>query len=160
MANALYRGAQRALQDRFATRNLADTVSDVIVHDKLSNDDKAFIGSRGFFFLSSVNDAGSPTVSYKDGAPGFVRAVDDKTLAFPSYDGNGMFLSMGSCVCQDRRAVHRFRMAAPDAGAGERQPECRCGPTDGVSGGTACGEGRDPADLHQLPSLHTPHEPG
>jgi hypothetical protein len=123
MADALYRGAQRALQDRFATSKFADTVSDVIVHDTLCNDDKAFIGSRGFFFLLSVNDAGWPTVSHKDGAPGFVRALDAKTLAFPSYHGNGKFLSMGSCICQDRRAVHRFRKAAQNAGAGERHSE-------------------------------------
>ncbi len=123
MADALYRGAQRVLQDRFATRKFADTVSDVIVHDTLSNDDKAFIGSRGFFFLLSVNDAGWPTVSYKDGAAGFVWALDAKTPAFPSYHGNGMSLSMGSCICQDLRAVHRFRKAAPHAGAGERHPE-------------------------------------
>ena len=123
MADALYRGVQRALQDRFASRKIAGTVSDVIVHDTLSNDDAAFISSRGFFLLSSVNDPGSPTVSYKDGAPDFARAIDDKTLAFSSSDGNGIFLSMGSCICQHWHAVRRFRKAAPRAGAGKRQPE-------------------------------------
>ena len=37
-----------------------------------------------------------PTVSYKGGAPGVVRVVDEQTLAFPNYDGNGMFLSIGN----------------------------------------------------------------
>lgn len=120
MSDALYRNAQRALQDKFATRKLADTVSEVIVHDSLSDDDKAFIGSRDFFFLSSVNDEGWPTVSYKGGAPGFVRVLDDKTLAFPSYDGNGMFLSMGNIAASQRIGMlfidfetpHRTRVQA------------------------------------------------
>lgn len=155
-----YGDKHRELQSRFGTRELADRLEEMIVKDFLDDRDQSFVSSRDMFYLSTIDHDGFPTVSYKGGDPGFIRVLDERTIAVPSYDGNGMFLSMGSCVCQDRRAVHRFRMAAPDAGAGERQPECRCGPTDGVSGGTACGEGRDPADLHQLPSLHTPHEPG
>jgi hypothetical protein len=48
------------------------------------------------FFLATVNADGQPTCSYKGGEPGFVRVLDAKTLAFPSYDGNGMFLSLGN----------------------------------------------------------------
>jgi predicted pyridoxine 5'-phosphate oxidase superfamily flavin-nucleotide-binding protein len=48
------------------------------------------------FFLSTVDADGFPTVSYKGGAPGFVRVLDEKTIAFPSYDGNGMFMSLGN----------------------------------------------------------------
>ena len=48
------------------------------------------------FWLASVDHRGRPTVSYKGGDPGFVRVLDEKTLAFPCYDGNGMFYSMGN----------------------------------------------------------------
>lgn len=120
MSEALYRDAQRALQDKFATRNLADTVSKVIVHDTVTDEDKAFIQSRDFFFLSSVSADGWPTVSYKGGAPGLVTALDDKTLVFPSYDGNGMFLSMGNIAASQRIGMlfidfetpHRTRVQA------------------------------------------------
>ncbi|MFN7149403.1 MAG: pyridoxamine 5'-phosphate oxidase family protein, partial [Microthrixaceae bacterium] len=56
----------------------------------------AFIESRDMFFLATVDADGSPQCSYKGGAPGFVRVLDDHTIAFPSYDGNGMFLSVGN----------------------------------------------------------------
>ena len=48
------------------------------------------------FFLSTVDKEGQPTTSYKGGAPGFVKVLDSTTIAFPSYDGNGMFYSMGN----------------------------------------------------------------
>lgn len=120
MSDTLYRDAQRALQDKFGTRRLADTVSQAIVHDTLTDDDKAFICSRDFFFLSSVNADGWPTVSYKGGAPGIVSVLDDKTLMFPSYDGNGMFLSMGNIAASQRVGLlfidfetpHRTRVQA------------------------------------------------
>lgn len=120
MSDDLYRDGQRTLQDRFGTRKLADTVAGVIVHDTLSEDDKGFISSRDFFFLSTVNAEGWPTVSYKGGAPGFVTALDERTLLFPSYDGNGMFLSMGNIAASARIGLlfidfetpHRLRVQA------------------------------------------------
>lgn len=48
------------------------------------------------FFLATVDADGQPACSYKGGDPGFVTVVDDQTLAFPNYDGNGMYLSMGN----------------------------------------------------------------
>ncbi len=84
------------LQTEFETDKLAATVENIIVHDEVMDDDKAFIESRDMFFLSTIDTGGKPTVSYKGGDPGFIRVVDNKTLAFPSYDGNGMFLSMGN----------------------------------------------------------------
>ncbi len=66
---------------------MADTLDDMAA---------GFIGSRDFFFLSTVDGQGRPTVSYKGGAPGVVAVLDERTLAFPHYDGNGMFLSMGN----------------------------------------------------------------
>lgn len=96
-----YHDRQRELQDRFDTRRLADRVHEVIVHDTVTDEDRDFIQSRDMFFLSTVNADGCPTVSYKGGAPGFVRVVDEKTLAFPSYDGNGMFMSMGNMLANN-----------------------------------------------------------
>ena len=66
------------------------------MHDELSAPDKAFVSAAEMFWLASVDDTGSPTVSYKGGAPGFVNVLDDRTLLFPNYDGNGMFFSMGN----------------------------------------------------------------
>jgi len=92
----MYLPAARALQDRFDTRRLADRVAEVTVHDRFTADDRAFLARLDMFFLATVDSLGRPTCSYKGGDPGFVTVVDDRTLAFPNYDGNGMYLSMGN----------------------------------------------------------------
>ena len=91
-----YGDGQRALQQRFQTGRMADLLEQVIVHPEIQEAERAFIEARDMFFLATVDGSGQPTCSYKGGDPGFVRVVDPATLAFPSYDGNGMFLSMGN----------------------------------------------------------------
>jgi uncharacterized protein len=91
-----YGPGSRELQEQFDTRRLADRLAEVKVHHVFSSDDRAFIGRMDMFFVATVDRDGQPTCSYKGGAPGFVRVVDDRTLAFPSYDGNGMFLTAGN----------------------------------------------------------------
>lgn len=94
--DAFYTTAHRRAQDRFSVRPLADRVVDAIVRDEVDETSAAFISSRDFFFLATVDGEGRPTVSYKGGAPGLVSVVDPHTIAFPHYDGNGMFLSVGN----------------------------------------------------------------
>jgi len=117
---ALFGNTHREMQDRFDSRTLADTLEAVIVHPALDDEAIAFIESRSFFFLSTVDAVGQPTVSHKGGAPGFVRVIDPGTLVFPSYDGNGMFLSMGNIAGDPRIGMlfidletpHRLRVHA------------------------------------------------
>lgn len=92
----LYGEQHRVLQDQFDTRKLADRVEQLVCRTGFDEDTARFIGSVDMFFLSSIDHQGRPTVSYKGGDPGFVKIVDQTTLVFPSYDGNGMFLSMGN----------------------------------------------------------------
>jgi uncharacterized protein len=87
--------ASRQLQDAFDTRRLADRVAE-ITKDHIDARDKAFIERMDMFFLATVDAQGHANCSYKGGEPGFVRVVDEHTLAFPNYDGNGMYLSMGN----------------------------------------------------------------
>jgi len=94
----LYGPAHRSLQDRFDTRKLADNVEQRVVLTKIPPEHKDFIESRDMFWLATVDHQGRPTVSYKGGDPGFVRVLDEKTIAFPCYDGNGMYYSMGNLV--------------------------------------------------------------
>ncbi len=93
---------QRDLQDHFDSRRIADRINDLLVNDVVDPGAKAFIESRDMFFLSTVDASGQPTCSYKGGAPGFVRVLDERTLAFPAYDGNGMFLSLGNAAATSK----------------------------------------------------------
>jgi len=91
-----YSAESRRLQDRYDTRRLADRLADVKVHERFTASDREFIEERDMFFLATVDEQGHPTCSYKGGDPGFVTVMDDTSLAFPNYDGNGMYLSMGN----------------------------------------------------------------
>ncbi|HVJ52001.1 MAG TPA: pyridoxamine 5'-phosphate oxidase family protein [Aliidongia sp.] len=93
---SFYADSHRALQDEFGRRALADLLEAAIIHPALAPDEQAFIESQDMFFLSTVDECGRPTVSYKGGAPGFVRAPDPNTILFPCYDGNGMYYSLGN----------------------------------------------------------------
>lgn len=94
---SFYTEAQKQLQDTFESRRLAERLEAAIVTDEIVPElHQAFIESRDFFFLATVNAQGEPTVSHKGGPVGLVTVIDATTLAFPSYDGNGMFLSMGN----------------------------------------------------------------
>ena len=91
-----YSDTSRHLQDRFDTRRLADRLAEVKVHGEFTDADREFIQAQDMFFLATVDQHGQPTCSYKGGSPGFVTILDKATLAFPNYDGNGMYLSMGN----------------------------------------------------------------
>ena len=99
---SLYHEKQRELQDAFDTRRLADVIESSNVHDALNPIDEAFIASRDFFFLATADTNGKPSCSFKAGPAGFVKIVDRCTLAFPCYDGNGMYLSMGNLLANPK----------------------------------------------------------
>jgi hypothetical protein len=117
MAAGFHDGS-RSLQDAFDTRALADRIDGLLVTDTISTGDRAFIEARDMFFLATADAAGRPTCSYKGGEPGFVRVLDARTLVFPNYDGNGMYLSTGNVLVNpdvgmlflDFERGHRMRL--------------------------------------------------
>ena len=98
MNDAFFTTDHRALQDRFDSRRLADRLAETRLHTAFTDDDRAVIARAPFLWLATTDAEGWPDVSYKGGRPGFVRVIDDTTFAFPSYDGNGMYRSMGNIV--------------------------------------------------------------
>jgi uncharacterized protein len=93
-----YHAGMRELQDRFDTRALADRLDERLGRSAFTAEDRAFIESRSLFFLATADASGQPDCSYKGGDPGFVCVTGDDELAFPSYDGNGMFRSLGNVL--------------------------------------------------------------
>lgn len=94
----MYHAGMRALQDASGTRGLADRLQQLTLHAEFSDEDRAFIEGAPMFFLATADAQGQPDCSYKGGLPGFVRVVAPDTLAFPDYDGNGMFRSLGNVL--------------------------------------------------------------
>jgi predicted pyridoxine 5'-phosphate oxidase superfamily flavin-nucleotide-binding protein len=116
--DSLYGDSHRALQDEFGTTRLADFLDKHHVQRSINEQDRGFIESRDMFFLSTVDAEGNPTVSYKGGPTGVVTVLGENEIAFPGYDGNGMFLSMGNITGQgkigmlfiDFETPHRLRL--------------------------------------------------
>jgi hypothetical protein len=94
----LFGTTHRQLQRQFGTERLADRIEQRLFREHITDDDRAFIEKLDLFFLATADAAGRPNCSYKGGDPGFVRVIDERTLVFPNYDGNGMYLSMGNAA--------------------------------------------------------------
>jgi predicted pyridoxine 5'-phosphate oxidase superfamily flavin-nucleotide-binding protein len=98
----IYHDGNRRLQDKFDSRRIADRLEEVTLHDRFIPSDAEFINNAAMFFLATADADGWPDVSYKGGLPGFVRVTDHDELAFPGYDGNGMFKSLGNIVANPK----------------------------------------------------------
>jgi predicted pyridoxine 5'-phosphate oxidase superfamily flavin-nucleotide-binding protein len=96
MTSTLYHEGNRAFQDQFDSRRLADRLEQKLSRAEFSDDDRKFVESCSYFFIATADASGRPDCSFKGGAPGFVRVTGPSELAFPDYDGNGMFKSLGN----------------------------------------------------------------
>jgi len=122
--NAGFHDGSRRLQDRHDTRKLADRIDSLLVRDTIDDGDRAFIAERDMFFLATADAQGRPTCSYKGGEPGFVRVLDERTVAFPFIDfehGNRMRLEGEASIdlddpltqdCHEAQFVVRVRVRA------------------------------------------------
>jgi uncharacterized protein len=94
----MYHDGNRKLQDRFDSRRISDKLEEKLTRTSFNADDKAFIESMAYFFIATADAAGRPDCSFKGGMPGFVRVTGPAELAFPDYNGNGMFKSLGNLL--------------------------------------------------------------
>jgi uncharacterized protein len=97
-ASVMYHDGNRQLQDRFESRRIADRLEEKLTRKEFSADDKVFIEELPYFFLATADAEGRPDCSFKGGPPGFVRVTGPAEIAFPDYDGNGMFKSLGNIL--------------------------------------------------------------
>jgi predicted pyridoxine 5'-phosphate oxidase superfamily flavin-nucleotide-binding protein len=94
----MYHEGNRRLQDQFDSRRISDRLEQRLTRPQFTPDDKTFIESVPYFFLATADAEGRPDCSFKGGMPGFVRVTGQSELAFPDYDGNGMFKSLGNIL--------------------------------------------------------------
>jgi len=94
----MYHDGNRCLQDAFDSRRISDRLEEKLTRTAFTADDKSFIESAIYFFLSTADAEGRPDCSFKGGPPGFVRVTGESEIAFPDYDGNGMFKSLGNLL--------------------------------------------------------------
>jgi uncharacterized protein len=117
----MYHDGNRRLQDQFDSRRISDRLEETLTRTQFTPNDKAFVESVPYFFLATADAEGRPDCSYKGGPPGFVRITGPSELAFPDYDGNGMFKSLALLwqIYSCRRALHiHFRQYGHRCGCG------------------------------------------
>ena len=84
----IYHDGMRRLQDARETRRIADRLAQVTWRSAFSEDDRAFIGHCAMVFVATADDRGQPECSYKGGLPGFIRVLDERTLASIAFDNH------------------------------------------------------------------------
>jgi predicted pyridoxine 5'-phosphate oxidase superfamily flavin-nucleotide-binding protein len=94
----MFHDGNRRLQDQFDSRRISDRLEEKLTRREFTEQDRAFIEGSMFFFLATADADGKPDCSFKGGTPGFVRLIGSDELAFPDYDGNGMFKSLGNIL--------------------------------------------------------------
>jgi predicted pyridoxine 5'-phosphate oxidase superfamily flavin-nucleotide-binding protein len=73
--------------------------------DRFGPSEEAFIAARDSFYMASVSETGWPYVQHRGGPPGFIKVIDDQTLAFPDFRGNRQYISLGNTSANDRVAL-------------------------------------------------------
>ena len=73
--------------------------------DTLTESEIAFIASRDSFYMASVSETGWPYVQHRGGKAGFLKVVDQRTLAFADYRGNRQYISAGNFAANDRTCL-------------------------------------------------------
>ena len=96
--SVMFHDGNRRLQDQFDSRRISDRLEEKLTRQAFTDSDRAFIEQSMFFFLATADAEGRPDCSFKGGTPGFVKVMGPSELAFPDYDGNGMFKSLGNIV--------------------------------------------------------------
>ena len=73
--------------------------------NRLTEDEALFIADRDSFYMASVSETGWPYVQHRGGPRGFLKVIDDKTLAFADYRGNRQYISAGNLAANDRACL-------------------------------------------------------
>jgi predicted pyridoxine 5'-phosphate oxidase superfamily flavin-nucleotide-binding protein len=75
------------------------------IFDAFTPEAAAFIAERDSFYMASVSETGWPYIQHRGGPRGFLRVLDEKTLAFADYRGNRQYISVGNLAADDRAAL-------------------------------------------------------
>ena len=73
--------------------------------DRFTEREAQFIAARDSFYMATVSETGWPYVQHRGGPAGFLKLIDDRTLAFADYRGNRQYVSVGNLAADDRVAL-------------------------------------------------------
>lgn len=92
----------RAIQQEMGASQLWEDFRGHRAFDRFTPNEAAFIAERDSFYMATVSETGWPYVQHRGGAPGFVKLIDETTIAFADYRGNRQYISLGNLRADDR----------------------------------------------------------
>lgn len=95
----------QAAQRANGSRQMFETSAGDRSFDRFTETERNFIAARDSLYLATVSETGWPYVQHRGGPPGFVRMLDDRTLAFADFRGNRQFISLGNLAANDRASL-------------------------------------------------------
>ena len=112
-AKTMFSKAAKRLQEQHGSRTAYDRMAATGPKgDALGEFEREFIAGRDSFYLGSVTEDGWPYIQHRGGPKGFLRMLDEKTLAFADFSGNKQFITAGNLATNDKVAL--FLMDYPD----------------------------------------------
>ena len=112
-AKTMFSDPAKQLQERFGSRATYTRMANSgMGEQELGLNEAEFIAARDSFYISTVTPDGWPYVQHRGGLPGFLRVVDERTLAFADYSGNKQYITAGNLAVNDRFAL--FLMDYPN----------------------------------------------
>lgn len=94
--------AVRAAQEANGSARIWESAGADRQFDRFTAAEADFIAERDSFYLASASEAGWPYVQHRGGPPGFLKVLDDRTLAFADFRGNRQYISLGNTGANDR----------------------------------------------------------
>ena len=112
-AKTMFSDPAKQLQEKFGSRATYERMANSgMGEQELGLNEAEFIAARDSFYISTVTPDGWPYVQHRGGLRGFLRVVDEHTLAFADYSGNKQYITAGNLAVNDRFAL--FLMDYPN----------------------------------------------
>lgn len=98
--------AVKELQQRYGSRRQYERLAAQVASYKgLGPDEREFIAERDSFYMASIGSSGWPYVQHRGGPTGFLKVLNNQTIAFPDYRGNKQYINPGNLLTDDRVAL-------------------------------------------------------
>ena len=97
--------AAKLLQEKYGSRTAYEQMEKRNIVDGLTDNEISFIGNQDHFYLASLGENGFPYIQHRGGPNGFVKVLDNKTIAFVDFSGNKQYISAGNIATEPKVAL-------------------------------------------------------
>ncbi|HUD53375.1 pyridoxamine 5'-phosphate oxidase family protein [Parvibaculum sp.] len=102
VSDVAFTASVKAVQEKRGSR---EHYAETDFRDRISPDIAAFVAERDSFYLATASADGQPYIQHRGGPKGFLRVLDEHTLAFADYTGNHQYITTGNLAENDRAYI-------------------------------------------------------